>query len=424
MVTDELQLKEDVLRDLQRVRVASRRLAAASPETTASVLRTLATKLREASEEILEANGRDLARMRKDDPKYDRLLLDAVRIDAIAGDVENVASLPCPLGETLEHRTLDNGLELTKVRVPVGVVAVVYESRPNVTVDVFSLCLRSGNAAVLKGSRDAHESNKVLVAVIHAALKAHDLPPELAWLAPPARAATSIILSAVDAIDLAIPRGSQGLIDFVRDTARIPVIETGAGIVHAYVHGSADRQKARSVITNAKARRVSLCNALDTVLIDRSRLTDLSYLVSDLGESHNVEVFADAEAYDELNGDYSGPLRRADDETWGREFLSYRMSIRVVDGLDEAVSHIDRYSSRHSEVILAEDADVVDDYLQRVDAAAVYVNASTQFTDGAQFGMGAEIGISTQKLHARGPMALPELTSYKWIVRGDGQIRP
>lgn len=408
---------------LRSVRAASRRLAGLPADQSSRVLLALASALRDSTPRLLDANASDLSRMDPSDPKYDRLLLDAARIEAIAADTENVARLPTPLGEVLEERTLDNGLALTKLRVPIGVVAVIYESRPNVTVDVFALCFRSGNASVLKGSRDAHDSNLAIVEVIHSVLDTFDLPRELAWLAPPDRATTMSLLHAVDAIDLAIPRGSQGLINFVRENARIPVIETGAGIVHAYVHASADQNKARAVITNAKARRVSLCNALDTVLIDAQRLPELPAMLADLGTDHDVEVLADERAYDVLDGAYAGTLRHADDETWGTEFLDYKLSVKVVEGLDEAIGHIDQHSSRHSEVILAEDAEVIERYLTRVDAAAVYVNASTQFTDGAQFGMGAEIGISTQKLHARGPMALPELTSYKWVIRGDGQTR-
>jgi len=324
----------------------------------------------------------------------------------------------------LERRRLDNGLELSKVRVPMGVIAVIFESRPNVTFDVFSLCLKTRNACVLKGSSDAHDTNTVIVRLMHEVLGELGLTPDAVFLAPPEREYLPLILGAVGRIDLAIPRGSKGLIDFVRDNARIPVIETGAGIVHTYVDVSADLEKARAIITNAKTRRVSVCNALDTLIIHRKLLPELPMLVGEMGERHGVEIFADEQAWAALDGRYAGSLRHAREEHFGQEFLSLRMSIKTVADLGEALEHIHRYSSMHSEAVVAEDPDVIETFLSEVDAAAVYANASTAFTDGGQFGMGAEIGISTQKLHARGPMALPELTSYKWVVRGSGHVRP
>jgi glutamate-5-semialdehyde dehydrogenase len=338
-------------------------------------------------------------------------------------NLRNVADLPSPVGELLEQRELESGLQLSKVRVPVGVIAVIFESRPNVTFDVSALCLKSRNACVLKGSSDARDSNAAIVKVIHETLDDHDLDTSLIYLAPAERKWLPQILQATDAIDLAIPRGSKGLIDFVRDTARIPVIETGAGIVHTYVDQSADLDKAKAIITNAKSRRVSVCNALDTLVIHRDLLAELPALVQELGENHAVEVFADKDSFAALEGNYPAALHPAEDAHYGMEFLSLRMSIKTVDSIDEALSHIRQYSSKHTEAIVAEDPEVTEQFLNQVDAAAVIANASTAFTDGAQFGMGAEIGISTQKLHARGPMALPELTSYKWIVRGDGQTR-
>ena len=323
----------------------------------------------------------------------------------------------------LEQRRLDNGLELSKMRVPMGVIAVIFESRPNVTFDVFALCLKTLNACVLKGSSDAHDTNKVVVKLMHEVLAEHGLNPDSVFLTPPERQWLPHILQAVGSIDLAIPRGSKGLIDFVRDNASIPVIETGAGIVHTYVDASADLDMARVIITNAKTRRVSVCNALDTLLLHRGLLSELPQLLQEMGESFQVEVFADVEAYEILEGHYAGSLNHAAEEHFGQEFLSMRMSIRVVADLDEALDHIHQYSSRHSEAIVAQNPEVIEQFLNRVDAAVVFANTSTAFTDGAQFGMGAEIGISTQKLHARGPMALPELTSYKWIVRGKGQAR-
>jgi glutamate-5-semialdehyde dehydrogenase len=389
-----------------------------------SVLDDLAQRAMAACDDILAANRSDLSRMPEEDPRYDRLLLNRDRLQAICNDLRNVGALPSPVGEVLERRTLDNGLELSKVRVPMGVIAVIFESRPNVTFDVFALCLKTRNACVLKGSSDAHDTNQVVVRLMHEVLRDHGINPDAVFLAPPEREWLPQILHAVGTIDLAIPRGSKGLIDFVRDNARIPVIETGAGIVHTYVDASADLDKARAIITNAKTRRVSVCNALDTLVIHRALLPDLPDLMRDMGEAHGVEVYADEDAFAALDGRYAGPLQRARQEHFGQEFLSLRMSIRTVAGLDEALNHIDRYSSRHSEAVVAEDPAVIEKFLDEVDAAAVYANTSTAFTDGGQFGMGAEIGISTQKLHARGPMALPELTSYKWVVRGDGQVRP
>lgn len=409
---------------LAGTREASRSLAGVDPDTTAAVLNALADRLLDTQQELLDANLKDLSRMDENDPKFDRLLLDPERIEGIARDLRNVAALPAPVGEVLEHRTLDNGLELSKVRVPMGVIAVIFESRPNVTFDVFALCLRSQNACVLKGSRDAKDSNTVAVRLMHEVLEAHGLDPRIVLLAPPERERLPDILQAVGLIDLAIPRGSRGLIDFVRDNARIPVVETGAGIVHTYVDASADLDKAEAIVTNAKARRVSVCNALDTLVVHRDLLPELPRLLERLGREFEVEVFADEPSYRALDGQYPGRLSPAREQDFGQEFLAYRMSVKTVTGLDEALEHIHRYSSRHSEAVVAEDPDVVERFLQRVDAAAVYANASTAFTDGAQFGMGAEIGISTQKLHARGPMALPELTSYKWVIRGDGHVRP
>jgi glutamate-5-semialdehyde dehydrogenase len=409
---------------LVAARRAARDLARCDDGAIRSVLDDLAQRAMARCEDILAANRSDLSRMPEQDPKYDRLLLDRDRLRAICDDLRSVAALPSPVGEVLEQRTLGNGLELSKVRVPMGVIAVIFESRPNVAFDVFALCLKTRNACVLKGSSDAHDTNQVVVRLMHEVLHDHGVNPDAVFLAPPEREWLPQILQAVGTIDLAIPRGSKSLIDFVRDNARIPVIETGAGIVHTYVDASADLDKARAIITNAKTRRVSVCNALDTLLIHRALLPFLPDLMREMGEAHGVEIYADEDAFAALDGRYAGPLKRAREEHYGQEFLSLRMSIRTVAGLDEALDHIDRYGSRHSEAIVAEDPRVVGKFLVEVDAAAVYANASTAFTDGGQFGMGAEIGISTQKLHARGPMALPELTSYKWVVRGDGQVRP
>jgi glutamate-5-semialdehyde dehydrogenase len=409
---------------LEFAREAAQDLACRDDSTVRAVLHGLAAKALDNAEEILQANGRDLDRMADDDPRYDRLLLNPQRLKAICEDLHSVASLPSPVGEVLEQKTLDNGLRLSKVRVPMGVIAVIFESRPNVTFDVFALCLKTRNACVLKGSVDAHDTNRVTVRLMHEALLENGISPDCVFLAPPEREYLPLILRASDTIDLAIPRGSKGLIDFVRANARIPVIETGAGIVHTYVDASADLHVARTVITNAKARRVSVCNALDTLVIHRDLLPDLPGLMRPLGEEHAVTVYADEEAFRALENGYAAELQPAREEHFGTEFLSLRMSVKTVGGLDAALGHINRYSSKHSEAVIAEDPEVIEQFLERVDAAAVYANTSTAFTDGGQFGMGAEIGISTQKLHARGPMALPELTSYKWVVRGEGQVRP
>lgn len=414
---------QDVIGALEKTRTASHALAALPPEKTAAALMALADNLGTHAPEILAANAQDLAAMPKDDPRYDRLLLDEKRLAAIADDVRKVAALPAPTGIAIESKTLPNGLRLEKRSVPLGVVGVIYESRPNVTIDVFALCFRAGNAVVLKGGKEADHSNRAFVKVIHETLASFGLPVETVYLLPPLREATAALLGAVGLVDICIPRGSQALIDHVRQNARIPVIETGAGIVHTYVDESADMDKAQKIIFNAKTRRVSVCNALDTLVIHRVRLSGLAALCAPLAV-HNVEIFADREAHAALAAAYpSALLHAAAAEDFGREFLSYKMSVKTVGGIDEALAHIAEYSSRHSEAIVAEDAATIDTFLNSVDAAAVYANASTAFTDGGQFGMGAEIGISTQKLHARGPMGLEALTSYKWLVRGDGHVR-
>jgi glutamate-5-semialdehyde dehydrogenase len=415
--------KQYLQQGLSKAREASRSLAQCEDAKIRGVLEALAQRTMAAEHEILEANRSDLSRMPESDPKYDRLLLNPQRLADIAHDLRCVAALPSPVGEILEQKQLDNGLELSKVRVPMGVIAVIFESRPNVTFDVFALCLKTLNACVLKGSSDAHDTNRVVVKIMHEVLAEHGIDPAVVFLAPPQREHLPDILQATESIDLAIPRGSKGLIDFVRDNARIPVIETGAGIVHTYVDASADLAKAKSVITNAKTRRVSVCNALDTLILHRELLPELPGMMQAMGEEHAVEVFADEDAYKALEGHYASNLNHAADEHFGTEFLSMKMSIKTVPGLAEALDHIHQYSSKHSEAIIAEDPQIIEQFLNSVDAAAVYANTSTAFTDGGQFGMGAEIGISTQKLHARGPMALPELTSYKWVVKGSGQVR-
>lgn len=408
---------------LQQVSHASRKLVQLPDDQIAEILHEVADLALTQSENILKENQKDLDRMDPANPKYDRLLLSRQRLEDIAADLRKVAGLPSPLNITLEERTLPNGLKLSRKTVPLGVIGIVYESRPNVTFDVFALCLKSGNASVLKGSRDAHFSNISIVKLIHQVLDKYGLK-DVCYLAPSEREALPPILNADRYVNTIIPRGSQGLINFVRANARVPVIETGAGIVHTYYDKSADLEKGKAIIENAKSRRVSVCNALDTLIIHRDRLSDLPVIMYNLDQKYRCEVFADADAYGSLQGFYSRQLlHRATKEDFGTEFLSMKMSIKTVDSLKEALDHIACYSSKHSEAIIAEDPEAIEYYLQNVDAAVVYANTSTAFTDGAQFGLGAEIGISTQKLHARGPMGLRELTSYKWIIRGEGHTR-
>ena len=407
----------------QSVKQAARTVVQLNTDTINSVLRSVADEAERQTETILTENRKDLDRMDANDPKYDRLQLTEARIQGIAADLRKVSELPSPLNKVLEERQLENGLTLRKVTVPMGVIGMIYEARPNVTFDVFSLCLKSGNACILKGGSDADDSNRAIAAIIHEVLQQHDLDPNLLYLMPPSREATQALLEAVGYVDMLIPRGSQGLIDYVRENAKVPVIETGAGIVHTYFDQSGDAEKGKKIIHNAKTRRVSVCNALDCLLIHRERLPDLPALVAALASS-DVLVYADKESYKMLEAHYPNSLLEpAQAEHFGTEFLSHKMSIKTVADLDEALDHIAQYSSQHSEAIVAEDAQVIDTFMKAVDAAAVYANTSTAFTDGAQFGMGAEIGISTQKLHARGPMALPELTSYKWLIYGEGQVR-
>ncbi|MEL7427216.1 MAG: glutamate-5-semialdehyde dehydrogenase [Bacteroidota bacterium] len=416
---------KDVLihRELKKVRAAGRQLINLSDADIAEILNELAALAEAETDFLLAANQQDLDRMDPQDPKYDRLLLNPERIHGIAADLRKVAVLPSPLGRTLEEGTLDSGLRVQRVSVPLGVIGIIFESRPNVTFDVFALCLKSGNASVLKGSRDAHYSNEAILKLIGAVLEPRGLT-NCCYLAPSEREALPIILQADEYIDVIIPRGSQGLINFVRDNARVPVIETGAGIVHTYVDASADLAKAQAIITNAKARRVSVCNALDCLLLHQSQVAALPKLVEDLGQQHKCIIHADEAAYQQLTGHYPEELlKEATNDSFGTEFLSMQLAVKVVDSLETALDHIAQYSSRHSEAIIAEDNSTCEAFLKQVDAAVVYANTTTAFTDGAQFGLGAEIGISTQKLHARGPMALRELTSYKWVVRGDGQLR-
>ena len=408
---------------LRETAVAAKQLVALPDEQVVKILRQVADALDAHQAEVLAANAEDLQRMDPANPKFDRLKLTADRVAAIANDMRNVASLPSPLGRVLQETVRPNGMVIKKISVPFGVIGVIYEARPNVTFDVFSLCFRSGNACVLKGGSDADSSNRALVKIIRSVLMEQGVDPAVCTLLPPEREATEELLNAVGWVDLIIPRGSGALIRFVRDHARVPVIETGAGICHTYFDQAGDVEKGRAIVNNAKTRRVSVCNALDCLIIHRARLADLPALCERLAD-HKVRIYADEEAFASLAGHYPEELlEQATAESYGTEFLDYKMSIRTVGSLEEALAHIARYSSKHSESIVSEDANAIRQFQRCVDAACVYANVSTAFTDGAQFGFGAEIGISTQKLHARGPMALPELTTYKYIIEGSGQIR-
>jgi glutamate-5-semialdehyde dehydrogenase len=372
---------------------------------------------------ILEENAKDLARMDPGNPKYDRLQLTEKRMEGIAGDMRNVAMLPSPFGRLLSETTRPNGLTIKKISVSFGVIGIIYEARPNVSFDVFSLCLKSGNVCLLKGGSDANDSNIAIVGLIQKVLKSLGLNPDIVTLLPNDRESTTQLLNAVGQVDLIIPRGSQSLIEYVRDNARVPVIETGAGICHTYFDEFGDLTKGAAIIENAKTRRVSVCNTLDCLIVHASRIHDLSMLCEPLIAS-NVTIYADVPAYASLKGFYPDQLLKESTETeYGTEFLDYKMAIKTVNTFSEALEHISRFGSKHSEAIISENKIRIATFQQEVDAACVYANASTAFTDGAQFGLGAEIGISTQKLHARGPMALQEMTTYKWIISGNGQIR-
>ncbi len=399
------------------------RKATLAPALINQVLIDVAAEAIAQTDLILAENQKDLDLMDPEDPKYDRLKLTAARIEAIAGDMISVANLDSPLGKQLSETQMPNGLSISKVRVPLGVIGVIYEARPNVTFDVFALCFKTGNISILKGGSDADHSNKAIVSVIQKVLVKHNIDTNVATLLPAEREATAALLSAIGYVDVLIPRGSQSLIDFVRDNSKVPVIETGAGIVHTYFDKSGDLEKGAEIIANAKTRRVSVCNALDCLIIHADRLNDLP-LLSRILKEKEVELFADERAYEALKSSYpANLLHQAKPEHFGTEFLSMKMAVKTVNSFKDALTYIANNSSKHSEAIISEDAENIATFLNDVDAAAVYANASTAFTDGAQFGLGAEIGISTQKLHARGPMGLDELTSYKWIVKGNGQTR-
>ena len=446
-----MELKET----FQKVKAASKTLGLLTDEQRNEILQAVADAIIAETPALLKANAEDLAKMDKANPLYDRLQLTEQRLQDIASDMRHVSTLPSPLGRVLKDKTLENGLHLQRVAVPFGVIGMIYEARPNVTYDVFSLCFKSGNACVLKGGKDADASNSAGVELIHRVLIKYGVDSNVCTLLPATHAATGEMLNAVGYIDLCIPRGGKKLINFVRDTAKVPVIETGAGVVHCYFDKDGDLEMGKRIITNAKCRRVSVCNALDCLLIHESRLSDLPALCEGLAEKQ-TKIHADAKAYEALKGHYPDPLlykaeeseakmqeaglqtadcksadtkEKSADSTgksnsiWNTEWLSMQMGIKAVASEDEALDHIATYGSGHSESIVSNDEAAQKKFQALVDAACVYVNAPTSFTDGAQFGLGAEIGISTQKLGARGPMALEEITTYKWLITGQGQTR-
>lgn len=414
-----------VLEDVfKKVKAASKELALISDDRKNEILLAVADAIIKRKGELLEENKKDLSRMDKGNPLYDRLQLTDKRLEGIAADMRHVATLENPLGKVQKHKTLENGLVLTRISVPFGVIGVIYEARPNVSFDVFSLCFKSGNACVLKGGRDADDSNRAIIALIHEVLEREGVNPSVVELLPATHEATGEMLNAVGYIDVCIPRGGKKLIQFVRDTAKVPVIETGAGVVNTYFDEDGSLMIGVPVILNAKTRRVSVCNALDCLIIHEKRLPDLPQLCQQLA-GKNVVLYADEKAYEALNGKYpENLLQHATAESFGTEFMDYKMAVKTVSSLDEALQHIDMFGSGHSESIITDNKDHASRFQKEVDAACVYVNAPTSFTDGAQFGLGAEIGISTQKLGPRGPMALEEMCTYKWLIEGEGQIRP
>jgi glutamate-5-semialdehyde dehydrogenase len=408
---------------LQATKQASAVVRRLSPALKTDLLNRLAAVLTAHTADIVAENQKDLDRMDPADPKYDRLKLTEARVAGLAQSLREVAVLPDPAGEVIVDRTIEQGLTLKKIAVPLGVVGVIYEARPNVTVDVASLCLRSGNACVLKGGKEADYSNRYLVSLIQGVLTEFDVSKAAVTLLPPDRAVVNELLTAVRYVDIIIPRGSDSLIQFVRKNSLVPTIETGAGVCHTYVEVSADLDKAVAIVVNARVSRPSVCNSLDCLLVDQAVAEQFLPMLTADFLKWNVEVFADETAHEIFAQAGYTNLQPAQPNDFGREFLDYKIAVKVVDGPEEALSHIQTYSSRHSEAILSQNQMVIDRFLSEVDAAAVYANASTRFTDGAVFGLGAEIGISTQKLHARGPFALEKLVTEKWIVIGDGQVR-
>lgn len=414
---------DDTKQLFEAAKIAGRNLLLLKEEQINYLLEAIAKETEAKTHYILSENLKDLQRMDKDNPKYDRIKLTEERILGIVSDIRNIISLPSPIGRILDKRTLSNGLHLSKKAVPFGVIGVIFEARPNVCFDVFSLCFKSGNVCILKGGSDAKFSNLAIVEIIRNVLDENHINPNICTLLPNDREVIDELLNARDYVDLIIPRGGSSLINYVRDNARIPVIETGAGVCHTYFHNAGNKEIAQQIIHNSKTRRVSVCNSLDCLVIDKDRLTDLPHICDKLKDDH-VIIYADKLSYEVLKGNYpSKLLKEASPMDFGTEFLDYKMAIKTVNNINDAIDHISKYGSKHSEAIITEDKTATVLFESLIDAACVYINASTAFTDGAQFGLGAEIGISTQKMHARGPMALQELCSYKWIIEGSGQIR-
>jgi len=415
--------ENEIIQQLSLTKGASTSLALATSEKKNEILSSLAHLLQENSALIIAENEKDLASISADDPMRDRLLLNSDRISFLAQSVLEIAKLSDPTGQILTDKILSNGLKLTKISVPLGVVGVIFESRPNVTVDVAALCIRSGNAAILRGGSDAGHTNFILVQLIHRALVSAGLSPDLIRLLPTDRKHVSTLLNAVKYVDVIIPRGSEALIQRVRRESLVPTIETGAGVCHTYVAKTADMAMAVSVVVNAKVSRPSVCNSLDTILLHESIAHDFLLKSADELIKHQVVIYADPVSFVGLASLQYPFLRQAEDSDFGREFLDFACSIRVVQDLNEALFHIEKYSSRHSEAIVSADESEANLFLATVDAAAVYWNASTRFTDGGIFELGAEVGISTQKLHARGPFGIEKLVTEKWVIKGSGQIR-
>ena len=423
MELETLEIPKTIIPLLEKTHIASSEVRRLNDVQKKAILNRLADMLTENSEQIIVENQKDLLRMDLDDPKYDRLKLTELRIQDLSESMREVANLTDPSGQTILKHELDNGLKIKKITVPMGVIGVIYEARPNVTVDVTALCLRSGNAVVLRGGSDAFNTNLFLVSLIHTVLTEFDVDVNCITLLPPDRELVKELLTATRYVDLIIPRGSESLIQFVRKHSLVPTIETGAGVCHTYVEATADLQKAADIVMNAKVSRPSVCNSLDTVVVDEAIAEAFLPMLQNGFLKWNVEVFAD-EISHKIFSEIDYPhLQKANQKDFGREFLDYKCSVKVVNGINEAINHINTYSSRHSEAIISENQDYCTQFIQEIDAAAVYTNASTRFTDGGQFGLGAEIGISTQKLHARGPFALEKLVTEKWIITGDGQIR-
>jgi len=412
---------ESVLPAIQKAHKSKHALADLSEPNLKKLLVDISQQLLNNIPQVLLANKNDIDRQDANNPKNDRLLLTESRIKSIAKAIKQVAKLPDPTGKILTEKTLANGLKLTKVSVALGVVAAIYESRPNVTYDIAALCLRSRNVAVLKGSKDAEQSNLAAIKIIHSVLRKHGLPTALVTLLPAERESVAEMFTATKLIDVIIPRGSEGLIKYVRENSLVPVIETGAGVCHVYVHEKANFQKALDIVVNAKVSRPSVCNAMDCLIIDQQIAASLLPAIATSLAEHEVEIFADAKAYKIIKG--YPYLKKADLADFGREYISLKCAIKVVDNIDKAIEHINTFGTRHSEAIVSDDKKACEKFIKLVDAAAVYSNASTRFTDGEVFELGAEIGISTQKLHARGPFALEKLVTEKWILRGNGQVR-